>query len=181
MGARTPEHGALPRTQEMLVLIALLLALIPAVAVLYPFLRRRSVSRAVVEEGSTEAELARRWDAALSGLKTTELEHAIGNLAQTDYRLLREQYMTEAALVMKAMDLGLEQERDLLSSVRREIRSVRIRVVGPDGPTACPACATPVEANAGECPECGRPMDDAGAMDADAEPPPELPEEAVGG
>ncbi len=161
----------------MLVLIALLIALLPAVAVLYPFLRRRSVSRAVVDEGSTEAELARRWDAALSGLKNAELEHAIGNLAQTDYKWLREQYMTEAALVMKAMDLELEQERDLLQSVRREIRSVRIRAVGPDEPTACPACAAPVEANAGECPECGRPLNDADAMDSD----PELPEEAVGG
>ena len=160
----------------MLVLIALLLALIPAVAVLYPFLRRRSVSRAVVDEGSTEAELARRWDAALSGLKNAELEYAIGNLAQTDYRWLREQYMTEAALVMKAMDLELEQERDLLLSVRREITSVRIRAVGPDEPTVCPACAAPVEANAGECTGCGRPLDDAGAMDSDGE----LPEEAVG-
>jgi hypothetical protein len=165
----------------MLVLIALLLALIPAVAVLYPFLRRRSVSRAVVDEGSPEAELARRWDAALSGLKNAELEHAIGNLAQTDYIWLREQYMTEAALVMKAMDLELEQERDLLSSVRREIRSVRIRAVGPDEATVCPACAAPVEANAGECPECGRPMDGAGATDSDAEPPPEAPKEAMGG
>ena len=161
----------------MLVLIALLLALIPAIAVLYPFLRRRSVSRPVVDEGSTEAELARRWDSALSGLKSAELEHAIGNLAETDYRSLREQYMTDAALVMKALDLELEQERDLLSSVRQEIRSVRIRAVGPDNPTACPDCAAAVEANAGECPECGRPMDDAGAMDSDAEPP----QEAVGG
>ncbi len=163
--------------QEMLVLIALLLALIPAVAVLYPFLRRRSASRAAVDEGSTEAELVRRWDSALSGLKSAELEHAIGNLAETDYRSLREQYMTEAALVMKAMDLEQEQERDLLSSVRREVRSVRIRAVGPDEPTACPACAAPVEANAGECPECGRPLDDAGAIDSE----PDLPEEAVGG
>ncbi len=161
----------------MLVLIALLLALIPAFAVLYPFLRRRSASRGMVDEGSAEAELARRWDAALSGLKSTELEHAIGNLDETDYRWLREQYMTEAALVMKAMDLEQEQERDLLSSVRREVRSVRIRAVGPDAPTVCPACAASVEANAGECPECGRPTDDAGAMDSDAEPP----QEAVGG
>ncbi len=160
----------------MLVLIALLLALIPAVAVLYPFLRRRSVSPAVVDEGSTEAELARRWDAALSGLKSTELEYAIGNLDQRDYKSLREQYMTEAALVMKAMDLELEQERDLLSSVRREITSVRIRAIGPDQPTVCPACAAPLDANAGECPECGRPRDGAGGMDSDAE----LPEEAVG-
>ena len=177
MGAGRPKSRALPRTQEMLVLIALLLALIPAVAVLYPFLRRRSVSRAVVDEGSNEAELARRWDAALSGLKNTELEYAIGNLTQTDYRWLREQYMTQAALVMKAMDLELEQERDLLSSVRREIRSVRTRAAGPDEPTVCPACAAPVEPNAGECPECGRPLDDADAMGSEAE----LPEEAVGG
>ena len=161
----------------MLVLIALLIALIPAFAVLYPFLRHRSVSRAVVDEGSNEAELTRRWDAALSGLKSAELERAIGNLAETDYIWLRDQYMIKAALIMKAMDLELEQERNLLSSVRREIRSVRIRAVGPDETAACPGCAALVEANAGECPECGRPLDDAGSLDFDAE----LPEEAVGG
>ncbi len=96
----------------MLVLIALLLALIPAAAILYPFLiRRASTSGSAADEGSVGSELARRWDAALEGLKSAELEHAIGNLEDADHTWLREQYMTEAALVLKAMDLEEEQEK----------------------------------------------------------------------
>ena len=160
----------------MLVLIALLLALIPAAAILYPFIRRLSTSGSAADEGSVGLELARRWDAALEGLKSAELEHAIGNLEDADHRWLREQYMTEAALVLKAMDLEAEQERSLLSSMRREVRNVRDRAAGPDRETVCPGCAAPVEENAGECEECGRPLDEVDSMDSGSE----MPREAVG-
>ena len=160
----------------MLVLIALLLALIPAIAILYPFIRRVAASRSVADEGSVSSELARRWDAALEGLKSAELEHAIGNLEDADHTWLREQYMTEAALVLKAMDLEEEQETSLLSSMRREVRNVRARVSGPDGRIVCPDCSAPVEANVGECAGCGRPLDDVDSMDSG----PDTPREAVG-
>ena len=160
----------------MLVLIALLLALIPAIAILYPFVRRVSASGSVTDEGSVGSELARRWDAALEGLKSAELEHAIGNLEDADHTWLREQYMTEAALVLKAMDLEEEQEKSLLSSMRREVRNVRTRVSGPDGEIACPDCSASVEANAGECAGCGRPLDDVDSTDSGSE----VPREAVG-
>ena len=89
----------------MLVLIAVLLALIPAAAILYPFVFRRGMSTVFRDETSTYSELTRRWEAAIAGLKNTELEHAIGNLTQEDYHDLREQYMLEAANIMKAMEL----------------------------------------------------------------------------
>ena len=143
----------------MLVLIAVLLALIPAVAILYPFLRGAGRAEAAEDEGSTQAELSRRWEAALAGLKSTELEWAIGNLTRDDYSWLRQQYMTEAALVMKAMELEEEQERELMSSVRREVRQVRLRAQGADanGPSViCPTCSTILETHSRECPSCGR-------------------------
>ena len=114
----------------MLVLIAVLLALIPAVAILYPFLRRLGQSELLEDESSPQAELARRWDAALAGLKNAELERAIGNLSDQDYRWIREQYMTDAALVMKAMELEEEQEKELLSTIDREVQAARIRAQG---------------------------------------------------
>jgi hypothetical protein len=117
----------------MLVLLAVLLALIPAIAILYPFLRKPGGWQLLDDEGSTSSELSRRWEAAVTGLRNTELDRAIGNLADTDYRWLREQYMTDAALVMKAMELEEEQERDLLSTIEEEVRSVRERVLGADG------------------------------------------------
>lgn len=111
----------------MLILIAILIALIPAVAILYPFLRGPRDGESFEDESSTQAELQRRWDAALGGLKNAELEWSIGTLAEEDYRWLRQQYMKEAALVMKAMELEEEQEEDLLSSIELELKQTRLQ------------------------------------------------------
>ncbi len=115
----------------MLVLIAFALALIPAVAILYPFVRR-PVEEAE-DEGSTRRELSRMWDAAVVGLKNAELERAVGNLTEQDYRWLKEEYMTEAARAMKAMGLDREQEQDLIEALESEVRAVRSRVLGVEG------------------------------------------------
>ena len=115
----------------MLVLIVTLLALLPAVAILYPFLSKSVAARyAAEDETSTAAELSRRWDSAIAGLRNTELEHSIGNLDDESYTLLREQYVTEAALVMKAMDLEEQQEQALRDEVDSQAREVRSRVLG---------------------------------------------------
>ena len=89
----------------MLVLTALLLALLPAVAILYPILRRRAAAQPVDDEAGPRADLVRRWDSALAGLRSTELDRAVGNLSGEDYDWLRDQYMTEAVVVMKALEL----------------------------------------------------------------------------
>ena len=114
----------------MLVLIAVLLALIPAAAILYPFVFRKGLSTVFRDETSTYSELTRRWEAAIAGLKSTELEHAIGNLTVDDYRDLREQYMLEAAAIMKSMELEDKQEDELLASVAEEVRAVRENLTG---------------------------------------------------
>ena len=117
----------------MLVLIAVLLALIPAVAILYPFLRRPGQALPREDESSAYAELSRRWEAVVAGLKNTELEHAIGNLAEKDYRWLTEQYMADAAVVMKALDLEEQQEREFQSALEAEVLDARGVVAGTDG------------------------------------------------
>lgn len=115
----------------MLVLIAVLLTLIPAAAILYPFLFQRGISTVFRDETSTYSELTRRWEAAVAGLKTMELERAVGNLTESDYIGLKEQYMTEAARIMKAMELEDQQEEELLSEVAQEVRAVREQFTGP--------------------------------------------------
>ena len=99
----------------MLVLVAVLLTLIPLVAITYPFVRRLAQNEVLEDESSPHAELERRWESALAGLRTTEVEYGIGTLSEEDYRWLREQQMVEAAQVMKAMELEEEQEQDMLS------------------------------------------------------------------
>ena len=114
----------------MLVLIAALLVLIPAVAIAYPFVRRPHRADMPDDERSTADRLQARWETALAGLKTAELEWTIGNLAESDYRWLREQYMTDAALVMKAMELEEQQEQGLLATMRKEVQQARSQVDG---------------------------------------------------
>ena len=114
----------------MEIVLALLLALIPAAVILYPLLRGLGRDEFAEDESSQAAEFARRWEAALEGLRNTELESAIGNLDEDDYRWLRRQYMVEAALVLKSMELESAQEREFLEEVEREVRRVRERALG---------------------------------------------------
>ena len=114
----------------MLVLIAVLIALVPAVIVLYPLARRLGSDEFDDDESSVTAELTRRWESALAGLKAAELELSIGNLSDEDYRWLREQYTTEAALVMKAMDLEDQQQEELLARMKAEVDQARKRALG---------------------------------------------------
>ena len=118
----------------MLVLIAIILALIPAIVIAYPFLRRGEISEWLDDESSPLATLNRRWEAALDGIRSAELEHAIGNLSDEDYRWLRRQYMREAALVMRAMELEHEEEEALLTHIEAESRRVRARALGDEQP-----------------------------------------------
>ena len=114
----------------MLVLVAVLIALVPAVIVLYPLARRLGSDEFDDDESSVTAELTRRWESALAGLKAAELELSIGNLSDEDYRWLREQYTTEAALVMKAMDLEDQQQEELLARMKAEVDRARERALG---------------------------------------------------
>ena len=105
----------------MLIILALLIALLPAVVVLYPLLQRDSPQIPLPDESSAEAELDRRWQEAVASLMNTELEWSLGNLNDEDYQSLREQYFSEAALVLKAKDLELAAQADLLSELEGEL------------------------------------------------------------
>ncbi len=118
----------------MIVLITLALVLVPAAAVLYPFLRRGRSPDSPEDETSPRAEMERRWDAALAGIRTAELERAVGSLTEDDYRWLRDRYMTDAAVVMKSMELEEQEEREMLAAIEQEVRQARERILGRDAP-----------------------------------------------
>ena len=122
----------------MLLLAALLLALLPAAAIAYPFLVGRGDDDLPPEDDEgRETALALRWDAALSGLKSAELDWSIERLDEEGYRRLREAYMGEAALVMKEMDLEEEQERLMLESMAAD-EGADDRAPGGSGEAAPP-------------------------------------------
>lgn len=114
----------------MIVLASVVLALIPLVAILYPFLRRRDRVSSTGDEDSPLVALEHRWDAALAGLRDAELERAVGNLPEDAYRQVRRQYMQEAAAVLRAMEVEEQREEELLGGVAQELEEIRRRAIG---------------------------------------------------
>ena len=112
----------------MLVLIGLLLAIVPALFILWPFVVGLRRDEFDYDEGAPQADLMRRWDAAVSGLASAELDHGLGNMTDSDYSTLRGRMMSEAASVMRDMELTADEEDRMLSALREEVRSVRARV-----------------------------------------------------
>ena len=116
----------------MLVLIAVSLAVAVALVIALPFIRPARTGGEPPDESSSVAEIGRRWDSVVAGLRSTELEHALGNLTDEDRRSIMEQYMLEAAGLMKEMRLEEDQEEALVTELGRQVREVRARLLGPD-------------------------------------------------
>ena len=73
------------------------------------------------DESSLEADLDRRWESAIDGLHSSELEYSVGNLSLEDYKELREVHMLEAAVVLKMFDLTGEDEKLLFDQINEEL------------------------------------------------------------
>ena len=77
--------------------------------------------------------------------------------------------MTEAALVMKAMELEEDQQGVLLASIERELEEARVRAPESEGagPSTCPQCSRPVQPGAARCPDCGKSLAPEDTQDPD--------------
>ena len=165
----------------MLVLVAILLALIPAVAVVYAFYRAQASGELLDDESSPHSELTHRWEATLAGLANAELEWGLGNLSDEDYGRLRHEYIAEAARAMRAMQLEDAQEAELMATMREVVGRARTRALGRDGDSqlvACPVCRSRLKPGAALCPVCGNAV---AATGADVPPRSPQPRERTGG
>ena len=114
----------------MLILVAVLLALIPTVFILWPFVAELRRSEFDYDEGAPQADLMRRWDSAVANLAGAELDHALGNLSDEDHAALRQRLMAEAAAIMQEMELADEEESRMLASLSEEVAATRARAEG---------------------------------------------------
>lgn len=119
----------------MVVLASSLMVLLVAAAILYPFARRKQ-AMGELEEGSRQAELGYRWDGIVAGLRDADMERAIGTLPEPEYQWVRQRYMAEAAVVLRAFDLEQQQEERLLASLEDTLRQARQRSLGDDNGAA---------------------------------------------
>lgn len=109
----------------MLVTLAVIITIVPALIVLYPLIKRLGLTELMKDESSITAELNRRWDSIVAGLKTAELEMSIGNLSKDDYIWIKETYAQETAQIIQAMELQDEEEQELMASLEKEIRKAK--------------------------------------------------------
>ena len=128
----------------MIVTIAIILTLVPALLILWPFVMGLRRDEFEYDEGAPQADLMRRWDAAVAGLTSTELDHSLGNLSDEDYQGLRTRLLTEAADLMREMELSEEEEERMLVALSEEVRGMRARIEG-DAETASEAEGAPDE------------------------------------
>ena len=117
----------------MIVAIAIILTLVPALMIVWPFILGPRRDEFEYDEGAPQADLMRRWDAAVAGLASAELDHSLGNLSNRDYSGLRTQLMTEAADLMREMELSEHEEEQMLSGLRDEMLVIRSRIEGEGG------------------------------------------------
>ena len=108
------------------VLVAVLLGVLALALVLYPLYRHAPLEvvqqKASASLATTQAETEQ---AARAALKEVELDYQLGNLAEPDYRTLRERYTRRAFAAMKsrqqseeAIDTLIEERLRLLKEER---------------------------------------------------------------
>ena len=134
----------------MIVTVAIILTLVPALLILWPFVMGLRRDEFEYDEGAPQADLMRRWDAAVAGLTSTELDHSLGNLSEEDYQGLRTRLLMEAADLMREMELSEEEEERMLAALSEEVQGVRTRIEGDsddasheEGEAGEPSLATP--------------------------------------
>ena len=102
----------------MLVVSAIIISVIPAILIAYPVLKKIASRMPLPEdESSLRADLERRWESALEGIRHAELEMSIGNLSEADYLWLKQVHMAEAANVLKTLEISAEKERLLIEEI----------------------------------------------------------------
>ena len=113
----------------MLVLFAFLLAIIPATAILSPFVLKKK--HPYLSDGEIHiVSPISDWESAIFDLKNLELEFAIGNLGKQEYDSLKTIYMNKAAQNLRNVHVSQNEQSELMSAVESEMQSVRERFVG---------------------------------------------------
>lgn len=117
------------------VLVAVLLGILALALVLYPLYRHAPLEvvqqKASASLATTQAETEQ---AARAALKEVELDYQLGNLAEPDYRTLRERYTRRAFAAMKSRQQNETALDALIEARLRQLREEREIVAKEDEP-----------------------------------------------
>lgn len=103
-------------------ILAVLLGLAALAVVLAPLFVSNVASAS--GDGATTTTLAERERAAKAALQDVEFDYQLGNLAEDDYRGLRERYMRRALAALKGR---YDREKALDDAIEAQVRALRAR------------------------------------------------------
>lgn len=110
----------------MAVVVATLLGLLALAFVLYPLYRRTNKKVVAATPATTvepeSADAAEREQTARSALQEVELDYQLGNIAESDYRVLRERYMHRALVAIKSR---YDREQEIDEEIEAQLRKMR--------------------------------------------------------
>lgn len=109
----------------MIYVFCTILGILVVAFTLEPLFRQRDSLVYVDNLGETELEsLLQKKDAIYENMKDLEFEWKMGKLSEEDFHKLRDEYKTEAALVLDRMDF-IEHGEDYNALVEKEVDSKR--------------------------------------------------------
>ena len=122
----------------MAIVLAMVLGLSALVFVLYPIYRRKQEellarldtantsqdlkNMDAEKKVSTSISLAEKEQSARSALQEVELDYQLGNIAEPEYRELRERYMQQALVALKSR---YEREQEIDAEIEEQLRRMR--------------------------------------------------------
>ncbi len=105
----------------MPILVAIVLGIAALAFVLYP-LYRRSPADVQTHQSSGEAISTEQEQAARAALQEIELDYRLGNIAEADYRILRERYMQRALVALKSR---YDHEEKIDEEIEEQLRKLK--------------------------------------------------------
>jgi hypothetical protein len=112
----------------MSIFVAILLGVLALAFVLYPLYQgakakvRYSAPGAAPTSQPSDVQLTDREQAARTALQEVEFDFQLGNLAEDDYRSLRERYMRRALLALKSRH---DREQEIDELIEEQVRKLR--------------------------------------------------------
>jgi hypothetical protein len=111
----------------MAIVLAVVLGLLALAFVLYPLLRSGSgVQETAVALEATNSrevdEFAEREQAAKSAIQEVELDYQLGNIADVDYRELRDRYTRRALTALKSR---FDREQEIDEEIEEQLQKMK--------------------------------------------------------
>lgn len=113
----------------MAIAIAIVLALLSLAFVLYPLYRRtldspsdQLVAARKLRPAKDAETLEESEQTARSAIQEVELDYQLGNIAEPDYRSLRERYMQRAMVALKSR---YEHEQEIDEEIEEQLRKLK--------------------------------------------------------